>query len=267
MKSSPVHKTAMTDRVGFTLIELLVVIAIIAILAAILFPVFASAREKARQTQCTSNLKQIGLALVQYEQDFDEMTPIDQSGTFAITSLIMPYVKSTQAFICPDASPTYTAAAGAPGNFGPYGQSYGVNDWYWNYSKAGTCGCWGNPWGDNLSVFTAPAQTIMFGDATCGDGWGGSKSNDGQTMSDVQATNSPAQLFQNTNAVPTLGDAVLMLSADSTNAWWQARHSQNCVWSFADGHVKSMQLTTVMANTGNVGSVTNAYLYFMPQQQ
>ena len=63
----------MNARKGFTLIELLVVIAIIAILAAILFPVFAQAREKARQTSCLSNLKQIGLATLQYNQDNDEM--------------------------------------------------------------------------------------------------------------------------------------------------------------------------------------------------
>src|ERR1039457_4282993 len=62
-------------RNGFTLIELLVVIAIIAILAAILFPVFAAAREKARQATCTSNLKQIGLGLLQYIQDYDELEP------------------------------------------------------------------------------------------------------------------------------------------------------------------------------------------------
>ena len=62
------------SRFGFTLIELLVVIAIIAILAAILFPVFAQAREKARQASCVSNLKQIGLAMLQYTQDYDEFT-------------------------------------------------------------------------------------------------------------------------------------------------------------------------------------------------
>ena len=62
-------------RIGFTLIELLVVIAIIAILAAILFPVFAKAREKARQTACASNLKQLGLVFLQYAQDYDEVPP------------------------------------------------------------------------------------------------------------------------------------------------------------------------------------------------
>ena len=67
-------------RQGFTLIELLVVIAIIAILAAILFPVFAKAREKARQISCTSNMKQLGLAFMQYQQDNDEVLPNDGSG-------------------------------------------------------------------------------------------------------------------------------------------------------------------------------------------
>ena len=65
-----------TTRLGFTLIELLVVIAIIAILAAILFPVFAQAREKARQISCISNEKQIGLAALQYTQDYDELMPL-----------------------------------------------------------------------------------------------------------------------------------------------------------------------------------------------
>src|SRR5476651_29540 len=67
-------------RQGFTLIELLVVIAIIAILAAILFPVFAKAREKARQTSCASNEKQLGLAFIQYCQDYDEMFPVGTYG-------------------------------------------------------------------------------------------------------------------------------------------------------------------------------------------
>jgi prepilin-type N-terminal cleavage/methylation domain-containing protein/prepilin-type processing-associated H-X9-DG protein len=91
---------------GFTLIELLVVIAIIAILAAILFPVFAKAREKARQITCASNEKQIGLGFLQYTQDYDETWP---SGTGGAGSLgmgwagqIYTYVKSTGVFHCPD---------------------------------------------------------------------------------------------------------------------------------------------------------------------
>ncbi len=98
---------------GFTLIELLVVIAIIAILAAILFPVFARARENARRSSCQSNLKQIGLGILQYNQDYDERMPPSFSGNFpgyaaavpvgeaAWAVLVQPYVKSAQLFVCP----------------------------------------------------------------------------------------------------------------------------------------------------------------------
>jgi prepilin-type N-terminal cleavage/methylation domain-containing protein/prepilin-type processing-associated H-X9-DG protein len=95
-------------RRGFTLIELLVVIAIIAILAAILFPVFAKAREKARQSSCLSNCKQLGLAMMQYAQDYDERWALwfQSAGTNDVTrhywsELIAPYVKNTQIFLCP----------------------------------------------------------------------------------------------------------------------------------------------------------------------
>ena len=90
---------------GFTLIELLVVIAIIAILAAILFPVFARARENARRSSCQSNLKQIGLGILQYVQDYDEILPPSQNdGLWKSVPwhvLVQPYVKSYQLFKCP----------------------------------------------------------------------------------------------------------------------------------------------------------------------
>src|SRR5579862_4173320 len=93
---------------GFTLIELLVVIAIIAILAAILFPAFARARENARRASCQSNLKQIGLGIMQYTQDFDEHLPLGYANPFSSATgqfstdnlwwgdMIFPYVKSLQ---------------------------------------------------------------------------------------------------------------------------------------------------------------------------
>ncbi|HEY3328641.1 MAG TPA: DUF1559 domain-containing protein [Capsulimonadaceae bacterium] len=97
-------------RTGFTLIELLVVIAIISILAAILFPVFATAREKARATSCASNEKQIGLAIIQYTQDYDEVYPLAyaalNSSPWTIFNGweqdIYPYVKSMKVYQCPD---------------------------------------------------------------------------------------------------------------------------------------------------------------------
>jgi len=96
----------MRTRRGFTLIELLVVIAIIAILAAILFPVFARAREKARQTSCLSNMKQFGLAMLMYAQDYDERMVMYVDAAYQFTTMawwvtIDPYVKNEQMRACP----------------------------------------------------------------------------------------------------------------------------------------------------------------------
>src|SRR5918999_2235755 len=106
-------------RRGFTLIELLVVIAIIAILAAILFPVFAQAREKARETTCLSNCKQIALAFQMYAQDFDQQFTWqgprlgDDNADFMAPNAkptwgagLMPYIKSPKVYICPSARPS-----------------------------------------------------------------------------------------------------------------------------------------------------------------
>jgi prepilin-type N-terminal cleavage/methylation domain-containing protein/prepilin-type processing-associated H-X9-DG protein len=119
---------------AFTLIELLVVIAIIAILAAILFPVFARARENARRASCMSNLKQIGLGIMMYVQDYDEKYPfslmrsngtLSPAGTGPSTTswiwyqTLQPYTKSFQVFVCPSGNPNYTAD--------PYDGNYGTN--------------------------------------------------------------------------------------------------------------------------------------------
>ncbi|MEN6403201.1 MAG: DUF1559 domain-containing protein [Armatimonadia bacterium] len=143
-------------RRGFTLIELLVVIAIIAILAAILFPVFAKAREKARQSSCLSNIKQICLATMQYAQDYDETLPFyGGSPRVNVQSRIQPYLKNLQIWVCPSASAVYGIYwDGNPGwpptIFGPQG-SYGWSNRVIN--------------GVRLGQLQTPSETGMWSDA------------------------------------------------------------------------------------------------------
>ena len=147
------------ERRGFTLIELLVVIAIIAILAAILFPVFARARENARKSNCQSNLKQLGLAQLAYIQDYDEMTPQHRCGNadnghqVCTFEVLLPYIQNTGIFLCPSRSPaeatdTRILRPGAPRN-------KGRGLWYWNNMDL-----------DNKSMaqIQQPSQKVLFGD-------------------------------------------------------------------------------------------------------
>lgn len=142
---------------GFTLIELLVVIAIITILAAILFPAFAGAREKARAASCLSNLKQLGLGVAQYESDYDEMTP---NGTYIHGPVrgwggqIYPYVKSVKVFLCP--SDTTNPTAGSPNEC-----SYGMNS-----NTGSPSGSTGPYNGTLISQFTAPSKTVLLFEVT-----------------------------------------------------------------------------------------------------
>jgi prepilin-type N-terminal cleavage/methylation domain-containing protein/prepilin-type processing-associated H-X9-DG protein len=150
---------------GFTLIELLVVIAIIAILAAILFPVFAKAREKARTTTCMSNEKEMTLGFVQYVQDYDEHLPEREYTTAAGVntswrSMISPYLKSTQIFACP--SNTVNTQFCTDANFP---RSYGVNG---NDGQNPSTPC-PSSGGLTLAAVDAPAQLILVAEIT--QGW------------------------------------------------------------------------------------------------
>ena len=216
-----------SKKSAFTLIELLVVIAIIAILAAILFPVFARARENARRSSCTSNLKQIGLGIIQYTQDYDEKYPLADTGsqTFSWRRVIYPYVKSTQIFACPSntnvsfnntASPQLVANDSSSGNMTTAGlnpntdpvfpRSYAINGAY-NVKGSGNIG--GTPpIGQNQAAIASVSQTVMVGEYS----WYDSYIN-----------------FDDGNA------------DQPTAAIWFSGHLNTSNFLFCDGHVKSLK--------------------------
>ena len=142
-------KNQFSGRLGFTLIEILVVVAIISILAAILFPAFGRARENARRSSCQSNLKQIGLGIMQYSQDYDEQMISGQTNGVLWKEMLQPYVKSKQIFACPSNPNKDAMATNFPVSYGPNCDAHGsraalgyIND------------------GPNLSAITAPATAI-----------------------------------------------------------------------------------------------------------
>ncbi|MDR3710371.1 MAG: DUF1559 domain-containing protein [Capsulimonadaceae bacterium] len=221
---------------AFTLIELLVVIAIITILAAVLFPVFATAREKARQSGCSSNLKQIGLAFVQYCQDYDEATPyVCVTGSSASCGasnaaygtsagfLLNPYIKSTGVWRCPSDSVS-PAAVATSGNYGGWNNvSYGYNFYLldkWNASTDSAAAP------IQLSQLQTPAADMVF----AGD-WGG-----------------PSASFywclDNTGTFPERMEGSAAAEVWVTGSTYAAcpalaaGHNQGGNAAYADGHVK-----------------------------
>ncbi|NLO75130.1 MAG: prepilin-type N-terminal cleavage/methylation domain-containing protein [candidate division WS1 bacterium] len=248
------------NRKAFTLIELLVVIAIIAILAAILFPVFARARLKAEQVTCLSNLKQIAMALRMYASDYDGMLPalsLPAPGNiwFDRTTIIAPYVQgqaktsagsSGQVWRCPSAPPPEPGYArtygGQSGNYVKNGWGGGETYWGWSYSI--------------ITQITDPVNVIMFG-----DGWGGG--NTGVIMQ-VDTYNASPTPDTGLTADPPYWPATNKSRFPWCNAFggW---HFGKCNFNFIDGHAKPMDLETV-AHTFyyRKGSATPIRFYLDP---
>jgi len=221
---------------GFTLIELLVVIAIIAILAAILFPVFAKVREKARQTSCLSNQKQLGLAIMQYVQDVDEMYPQlrvdDPAATlggnghetdYYWSQAIYPYVKSDRVYVCPS-NPHTDPVCPNKTTFAPFiHESYSMNT-----RVNQPTGWWGGQTGSMATVQT-PAQKIMICEVT-------------------------------KEFVPQPDHMWPAISIGEMTDFAFAGHTGRANYIFCDGHVKAMRpvdTATPFNMWGALGSSTN----------
>ena len=209
-----VKAVAKTARRGFTLIELLVVIAIIAILAAILFPVFARARENARRASCQSNLKQLALGAAQYTQDYDEKFAIQRGAVGAggvgvgWAVLLQPYLKSTQILQCPSDSST------DPTNE----YTNGWSDYAYNLSL----GYDGGARGLALSAVTSTVLTVQFCD-------------EGQNADSTSAHWSMG-CGTTSSTCPTAGLATFRASA--------LQHLDGQNYAFTDGHVKWLKGAT-----------------------
>lgn len=251
-----------SQKSGFTLIELLVVIAIIAILAAILFPVFAQAREKARQATCASNLNQIGIAWMMYLQDYDETIQPNDDGTIpggldgtgfteAPIFLLNPYIKSQQVWLCPDRSETFTAKSyatdsrandpsGCFDNINATGRCLGygfddglVSDGGYGLQDANSYDAKGNAMnpGRAYAAVTAPASTIAFGDSY----------------------DNPDYSLALDNVMSRLGRPGA--PSVSTGA---IRHMGEFEFVYADGHVKPIKMTVAnYAGFGPIGLPAN----------
>lgn len=242
----------MSSKKGFTLIELLVVIAIIAILAAILFPVFAKARDAARQTQCSSNLKQLGTAISMYAQDNGELLPMGSmvdtnGGVVSWADLLLPYTKSAKLFICPnDSSLRDSQDTNNKGKAILAGQvSYAYRDYYNSYYGSGAV--MGASTGGTIDPSSLAIIRCSIGNAT-----GAFKADVqntytnyakvfGATLYTINASNNTTLNLTSTlpGGQPTFTTAAQVTSAASIN------HGDNCPFLYADGHVKVLNRTTI----------------------
>jgi prepilin-type N-terminal cleavage/methylation domain-containing protein/prepilin-type processing-associated H-X9-DG protein len=243
----------MNRKRGFTLIELLVVIAIIAILAAILFPVFAKAREKARQASCLSNEKQIGLAIMQYVQDYDETYPSGGQFTsgplagkwseFAVPLTLMPYTGNTGIWKCPDTSHVAD----------PYGYYGAACDFDFNGYMFGYDTVTGSPATDGQ--VTSPATTVMMDEydgTTVNAAW--QFAEDPITGIGQYGVDLPSQYVGNAGLKPgwmwfgipgRTGGA----QGNSAQQNGTGQHSGGNNELYADGHAKWLNLTSVATGT------------------
>jgi prepilin-type N-terminal cleavage/methylation domain-containing protein/prepilin-type processing-associated H-X9-DG protein len=277
----------MQKRRGFTLIELLVVIAIIAILAAILFPVFARAREKARQISCLSNMKQLGMALMMYAQDWDDTYPrcyiyMDPSkggsaGYHHWSGITAPYVTNWNVYVCPSdpnkgVQPTNGSMYNGTGfdNQAPR-LSYVANEFLMGRGSTATARLYYQ--GVMTGAVDAPADTIALTDATSHPGaWWGGSSVSGNALKSHRPTNPCAPPSNNNDAANNtagatyidIGTALSEIANADANSdkgidntdsaqtfldYTQPdRHNGGANYTFADGHAKWLTFQTVMNN-------------------
>jgi len=231
---------------AFTLIELLVVIAIIAILAAILFPVFGRARENARRTTCQSNLKQIGLGIMQYVQDYDETMVPGYQGAASPTGnaylvpwhhLVQPYVKSFQLFRCPSNLTPETTSQWIRDDSGTTPRiaiSYKANGG--NYYD----GSYNERW---ASAPLRNTHAIRPMDANGGSWTGGAR------LAQFTETSRTILVFENGDITNT--DAV---SSRPSSSLYVTNHLATSNFLFADGHVKALKPSATVKN-GNMWSL------------